>query len=201
MAEDRVFKGGPFDRSVVLLCVRWYLAYSLSLRELEGMMVERGISFDHATVHRWVIRHPSELLNRFNTSKHAVSEKWHLDETYIKVHGRWTYLYHAVDSNSDTEEFWVSKRRNLTAAKRFLHKALKRHGRPERIVIEGSETNREAILSCDMTDRLEDRSRGCLKPIGICQSAYLNYRIEQGHRAIERRIRLMVGSSPRVVPV
>ena len=70
------------------------------------------------------------------------------------------YLYRAIDSNGDTVEFWFSERRNLTAAKRFLRKALKRHGRPERIVIDGSRTNREAILSCDAADRLQDRS-GC----------------------------------------
>jgi transposase-like protein len=68
------------------------------------------------------------------------------------------YLYRAIDSNGDTVEFWFSERRNLTAAKRFLRKALKRHGRPERIVIDGSQTNREAILSCDTTSRLQDRS-------------------------------------------
>jgi transposase-like protein len=98
-----------------------------------------------------------------------------------------------MDSNGDTVEFWFSERRNLTAAKRFLRKALNRHGRPERIVIDGSQTNREAILSCDAADRLQDRSRRPLKPIHIRQSAYLNNRIEQDHRAIKRRIRPMLG--------
>ena len=103
------------------------------------------------------------------------------------------YLYRAIDSNGDTVEFWFSERRNLTAAKRFLRKALERHGRPERIVIDGSQTNREAILSCDTADRLQDRSRRQLKPIRIRQSAYLNNRIEQDHRAIKRRVRPMLG--------
>ena len=103
------------------------------------------------------------------------------------------YLYCAIDSNGDTVEFWFSERRNLTAAKRFLRKALKRHGRPERIVIDGSQTNREAILSCDTADRLQDRSRRRLKPIRIRQSASLNNRIEQDHRAIKRRVRPMLG--------
>jgi putative transposase len=109
------------------------------------------------------------------------------------VRGRWTYLYRAIDSTSGTVEFWFSEKRNLTAAKRFLGKALKRHGRPKRIVIDGSQTNREAILSCDTTDRLQDRSRRKLKPISIRQSAYLNNRIEQDHRAIKRRVRPMLG--------
>jgi transposase-like protein len=188
-----MFKGRHFDRSVILLCVRWYLAYNPSLRDLEEMMAERGISVDHATVGRWVVRYSPELLERFNRRKRAVTGKWHIDETYIKVRGRWTYLYRALDSNGDTVEFWFSERRNLAAAKRFLRRALKRHGRPERIVIDGSRTNREAIVSCDTTDRLRDRSQRQLKPIRIRQSAYLNNRIEQDHRAIKRRVRPMLG--------
>jgi transposase-like protein len=188
-----MFKGRQFDRSVILLCIRWYLAYNLSLRNLEEMMVERGISVDHATIGRWVVRYSPELLERFNRRKRSVGRKWHVDETYIKVRGRWMYLYRAIDSNGATVEFWFSERRNLAAAKRFLSKALKRHGRPERIVIDGSQTNREAILSCDATDRLEDRSRRELKPIRIRQSRYLNNRIEQDHRAVKRRVRPMLG--------
>ena len=90
-------------------------------------------------------------------------------------------------------EFWFSERRNLTAAKRFLRKALKRHGRSERIVIDGSQINREAILSCDAESRLQGRSRRSLKPIRIRQSQYLNNRIEQDHRAVKRRVRSMLG--------
>jgi transposase-like protein len=82
-AEGGVFKGRHFDRSVILLCVRWSLACSLSLRDLEEMMAERGVSVDHATVHRWVIRYSPELLERFNRRKRAVTSKWHSDETYV----------------------------------------------------------------------------------------------------------------------
>jgi transposase-like protein len=90
-------------------------------------------------------------------------------------------------------EFWFSERRNLTAAKRFLHRALKRHGRPDRIVIDGSQTNREAILACDTESRLQDRSGRRLEPIRIRQSQYLNNRIEQDHRTVKRRVRSMLG--------
>ena len=99
-------------------------------------------------------------------------------------------------------EFWFSERRHLTAAKRFLRKVLKRHGRPERIGSDGSQTNREAILACDTADRLQDKSGCKRKPITIRQSQYLNNRIEQDHRAIKRRVRSMLGfksmSSARV---
>jgi putative transposase len=198
-----MFKGRHFDGSVILLCVRWYFAYNLSLRNLEEMMAERGIGVDHATDGRWVVRYSRELLERFNRPKRPFTGKWHIDETYIKVRGCWMYLYRAIDSNGDTVEFWFSEKRNLTAAKRFLHKALKRHGRPERIVIDGSQTNRQAILSCDKIDRLQSRSRRDLKPIRIRQSRYLNNRIEQDHRAIKNRVRPMLGfqsvASARVI--
>jgi transposase-like protein len=148
-----MFKGRHFDRSVILLCVRWYLAYSLSLRDLEEMMDERGISVDDTTIHRWTVHYAPFLLEQFNRRKRPVIRRWHLYETYIKVRGQWRYLYRAIDSNGDTVEFWFSERHNLTAAKQFLGKALKRHGRPERIVIDGSQTNREAILSCETAPR------------------------------------------------
>nr|WP_230534327.1 IS6 family transposase [Microvirga roseola] len=156
-------------------------------------MAELGISIDHATVGRWVVRYSPELLERFNRRKRPVTRRWHVDETYIKVRGQWCYLYRAIDGNGDTVEFWFSERRNLTAAKQFLSRALRRHGRPERIVIDGSQTNREAIVSCDTAERLQDRSRREVKPIRIRQSAYLNNRIKQDHRAVKRRVRPMLG--------
>ncbi len=188
-----MFKGRHFDRSVILLCVRWYLAYSLSLRDLEEMMAERGVQVDHATIHRWTVHYAPLLLEQFNRRKRAVTGKWHIDETYVKVRGQWRYLYRAIDSNGDTVEFWLSEWRNLTAAKRFLRKALKRHGRPERIVIDGSQTNKEEILLCDAESRLQDRSRRRPEPIRIRQSRYLNNRVEQDHRAIKRRVQPMLG--------
>jgi len=188
-----MFKGRHFDRSVILLCVRWYLAYNLSLRGLVEMMAERGLSIDHSTVHRWVVHFSPELLQRFHQRKRAVTGKWHVDETYIKVRGQWMYLNRAIDSLGDTVEFQFSEHRDLTAAKRFFRKALQRHGRPDRVVIDGSQTNREAIVSCDTTNCLQDRPRRRLKPIRIRQSQYLNNRIEQDHRPIKRRVRPMLG--------
>lgn len=188
-----MFSGRHFDQSVILLCVRWYLAYNLSLRDLEEMMAERGIHVDHSTIHRWVVRFSPLLLERFNHRKRPVTRKWHVDETYVKVRGRWMYLYRAIDSLGDTVEFFFSEHRDLLAAKRFIRKALARHGRPERIVIDGSQTNHEAIIACDGESRLRNRSRRLLKPIRIRQSQYLNNRIEQDHRRIKRRIRSMLG--------
>lgn len=189
-----MFKGRHFDQSVILLCVRWYLAYSLSLRDLEELMAERGVVVDHSTVNRWVRRYSPMLLERFNRRKRSLSGRWHRDETYIKVRGQWMYLYRAIDSVGDTVEFLLAEQRDLLAAKRFMRKALSRHGRPDRIVIDGSQTNQEAIIACDGESRLQDQSGQRLKPIRIRRSQYLNNRIEQDHRRIKRRIRLMMGS-------
>lgn len=87
-----MFKGRHFDATIILLCVRWYLAYGLSFRDLEEMIAERGISVDHSTIHRWVVRYSLQLLDAFNARKRPVTGKWHVDETYIKVKGEGTYL-------------------------------------------------------------------------------------------------------------
>ena len=152
-------------------------------------MAERGIGVDHSTIHRWAVHFSPLLLKRFNQRKRAVTGKW----TYIKVRGRWMYLYRAIDRVGDTVEFWFSEHRDLLAAKRFFRKASERHGRPDRIVIDGSQTSREAIISCDAASRLQDRSRRKLTRIRIRQSQYLNNRIEQDHRRIKRRVRSMLG--------
>lgn len=104
-----MFKGRHFDKSIILLCVRWYLAYNLSLRDLKEIMAERGIKMDHSTVHRRVLHFSPKLLEFFNRRKRQVTRKWNLDETYIKVKGEWMYLYCAIDSNGDTVEFYFSR--------------------------------------------------------------------------------------------
>jgi putative transposase len=125
--------------------------------------------------------------------KLSISREWRIEETYIKVRSDWMYLYCAVNSHGCTVEFWFSERRDLVASKRLLNKAFKRYVRPERIVIHGSQTNREAVLSCDTTDRLWGRSRRKPKPIRICQSRFPNNRIEQDHRAVKHRGQPMIG--------
>ncbi|MDL2403806.1 IS6 family transposase [Rhizobium mayense] len=178
-----MFKGRQFDQS----------AYKLSLHDLEEMMAERGIKVDHTTIHRWTVRFSPLLLERFNQRKRTLTGKWHVDETYIKVRGQWMYFYRAIYNVGDTVEFWFSEQRDLPATKRFFRKALERHGRPDRVVIDGSQTNHEAIASCDTTNRSQDRARRRLKPILIRWRQYLNHRIEQDHRRIKRRVRLMLG--------
>ncbi|EXL01458.1 integrase [Aquamicrobium defluvii] len=134
------------------------------LRDLEEMMAERGIAVGHTTIHRWTVRCTPLLVARFKRRKRSVTGRWQMDEAYINVCGQWMYLCHAIDSVGDTVEFRFSEQRDLLSARRFFGKAPARHGRPDRIVIDGSQTNHEATVACDTTNRLRDRSRRRLKP-------------------------------------
>ena len=104
-ADTDLFKGRHFDRQVIILCVRWYLGYKLSSRDLVEMMGERGIELAHTTILRWVQRYVPEFEKRWSRYARAVGGSWRCDETYIKVNGRWTYLYRAVDKQRSNSGF------------------------------------------------------------------------------------------------
>src|SRR5882672_464958 len=125
-----LFKGRHFDQEIIVLCVRWYLRYKLSSRDLVQMMAERGIALTHTTILRWVQRFVPEFEKRWNQYSRTVGRSWRCDETYIRVKGRWTYLYRAVDRQGRTVDFLLSKRRDVAAAKRFFSKAMKNHATP-----------------------------------------------------------------------
>src|SRR4029450_3729841 len=132
-ADTDLFKGRHFDRQVIILCVRWYLGYKLSSRDLVEMMGERGIELAHTTILRWVQRYVPEFEKRWSRYARTVGGSWRCDETYIKVNGRWTYLYRAVDKRGRTVDFRLSERRDVAAAKAFFRKAVKNHGTPRGI--------------------------------------------------------------------
>src|SRR5437764_2170437 len=119
-ADSDLFKGRHFDQQVIVLCVRWYLGYKLSSRDLVNMMDERGILLAHTTVLRWVQRYVPEFEKRWDRYARSVGGSWRCDATYIKVKGRWTYLYRAVDKEGRTVDFLLSERRDLDAAKRLF---------------------------------------------------------------------------------
>src|SRR6202012_4484667 len=104
-ALRKVIKRMHYPLEVMLTCVTWYVAYPLSLRHIEEIMAERGVVVDHATVHRWSLKIVPGMANIFPRRKSSVGVSWRMDETYIKVHGRWRYLYRAVDSDGDTVDF------------------------------------------------------------------------------------------------
>ena len=132
------FKGAHFVRDIILTCVRWYLAYPLSYRQVEELMEERGVSVDHATIQRWVLKDSPLLEENFHRRKRPVGRRWHMDETYIRVKGQWRYLYRAVDTSGQTIDFLLTEHRDTEAALRFLTQAIRRHGVPEKITIDGS---------------------------------------------------------------
>jgi len=120
------FKWRHYQGGVILGCVRWYCKYGISYRELEEMMLERGFEVDHTTLYRWVQHYAPDMEKRMRWYyKPTMGYSWRVDETYVKVKGKWTYLYRAIDKHGDTIDFYLSPTRNKKAAKRFLGKALK----------------------------------------------------------------------------
>jgi transposase-like protein len=183
-AVAKVLKRLHYPLDVILLCVRWYVAYPLSLRHLEQMMAERGISVDHSTVHRWALKLLPVLEKAFRRCKRAVGGSWRMDETYIRVRGEWKYLYRAVDNAGNTIDFLQRAHRDKVAARRHFEKAIARNGEPETVTIDKSGSNLAALQALNAERET---------PIRIRQKKYLNNVVEQDHRAIKRRTRPMLG--------
>jgi putative transposase len=183
-AVARVLKRLHYPLDVMLMCVRWYVAYGLSVRNLEEMMAERGIQVDHSTVHRWATKLLPVLEKAFRHHKRPVGRSWRVDETYIKVKGHWKYLYRAVDKAGHTVDFLLRAHRDKAAAHRYFEKSIDQNGEPETVTIDKSGANLAA---------LEALNAGRDTPIKIRQNKYLNNIVEQDHRAIKRRTRPMLG--------
>ena len=134
MPLSSAFAGFRFPPEVILLAVRWYLRFGLSYRDLEELLAERGIEVDHVTLFRWVQRFTPEIVEAAHPCRHAVGSRWFVDETYVKVSGVWRYVYRAVDDDGQVIDVFVSKRRDLAAAKRCFGWALQNHGTPDVVV-------------------------------------------------------------------
>ena len=120
------FKWRHFDGALIIWAVRWYCKYGISYRELSEMLEERGVKVNYSTIYRWVQKYAPEMHKRLKYyTSHSFNDSWRVDETYIKVKGKWTYLYRAVDSKGNTIDFYLSATRNAKAAKIFLGKALR----------------------------------------------------------------------------
>src|SRR5215471_8783173 len=133
------FKGAHFPHDIILMGVRWYVAYPLSTHHVEELMEERGVAVDHATIQRWVVKYSPRLEEAFHRRKRPVWISWRMDETYIKVKGEWKYLYRAVDKYGETIDFLLTEHRDKEAALQFLKNAIRRHGLPETITIDANE--------------------------------------------------------------
>ena len=125
--DRSAFAGFRFPPEVITVAVRWYLRYGLSYRDVEELLAERGIEVDHVTVYRWVQRFTPLLADAARPLRHATGDRWFVDETYVKVAGRWRYLYRAVDQYGQVIDVLVSDQRDTAAARRFFTRAL-RHG-------------------------------------------------------------------------
>lgn len=187
MTDRELFRGRHFDREIILLCVRWYVTYSLSSRDLVEMMAERGLAISHTTILRWVQRFVPEFVKRWKHLAVPVGRSWRVDETYVRIAGRWCYLYRAVDKQGRTVDFRLSARRDVAAAKAFFRQALELHGRtPRRVTLDGYQASHRALRELKNTDRSWRRTK-------VRSSQYLNNLIEQDHRGVKRRIRPMLG--------
>ena len=116
------------DADVTVLAVRWYLRFGLSYRDVEELLTERGVEVDHVTVYRWVQRFTPLLAEAARPCRHAVGQRWFVDETYVKVGGRWRFVYRAIDQFGHVIDVFVSTRRDSTAARRFFERGLKQDG-------------------------------------------------------------------------
>jgi IS6 family transposase len=179
-----LFKRRRFPVEIILLCVRWYCKYGISYRDLAEMMQERGVKVDPSTLFRWVQRYAPEIEKRVRRYQGHRSGSWRVDETYVRVGGKWTYLFRAVDKHGRLIAFMLSDRRNTQAAYRFLRKAVKTMSEnpPESITTDKLASHPRAIR------RLQNE--GLLpKEVMHRTSKYLNNIIEADHGALKRVIR------------
>jgi putative transposase len=184
------FKGRHFPKRIILMAVRWYVAYPLSYRNIEELMAERGVKLDHSVVQKWVIHYAPLLESEFRNRKKSTGSSWRMDETYVKVSGKWAYLYRAVDKAGKTIDFMLSKKRDRKSVLKFFKKAIGSSGVPEKVNIDKSGSNTAAL------NRIND----LLFLFGlwhliieIRQVKYLNNMIEQDHRGIKKVVKVTTG--------
>jgi transposase-like protein len=174
------FAGFRFPPEVIMLAVRWYLRFGLSYRDLEELLAERGVEVDHVTLFRWVQRFTPLLVDAARPCRHAVGARWFVDETYVKVAGRWRYVYRAVDEHGQVIDVFVSARRDLRAARRFFTRAIGAHGQPDEVVT-------------DLAQALETAIEELVPAAFHNTGQYANNRVECDHGRPKARLRPMRG--------
>jgi transposase, IS6 family len=172
--------GYRFPREVIAVAVRWYLRYGLSYRDVEELLSERGIEVDHVTVYRWVQTFTPEFIDAARPARHAVGDRWFVDETYVKVAGRWTYLYRGVDQHGQVIDVLVSTRRDAAAARAFFTRALRHGPVPTEVTTDRAPVYPRVI---------EDAAPRARHELG----QHENNRIEADHGRLKARLRPMSG--------
>jgi transposase, IS6 family len=188
MGQGGWFKGRQFTAEVILWAVRWYLQFPVSYRDLELMLQDRGVLVDHTTIFRWSQTYAAELEKRIRPHLRVSDGSWRVDETYVKVKGRCTYLYRAVDSRGQTIDFLLSVKRDAEAAKRFFRKALAQPHTvdPRTMTVHKNAAYPKAFAEMKKHGELRRSSR-------LRQVKYLNNIVEQDHRRIKRLVRPGLG--------
>jgi transposase-like protein len=186
--RDPIYRGRRFQTETIELCVRWYITYRLSYRDLVAMMAEQGIVVSHTTVMRWVLRYVPEYEKRWARHERQVGCSWRMDETAIRVRGKSVYLYRAVDGHGKTVDSLLREDRGISAAQAFFRKAAAKHQMqwPRSVTLDGNAASHRAMrLLCDEDSRW--------RPVLVRCCRYLNNIVEQDHRAIKRRCASMLG--------
>ena len=148
------FKGRHFEGQIIILCVSWYTSFKLSLRDFVIMMADRGITLTHTTILRWVPSYLPEFEKRWSRYARPVGGSWRMDEIYIKVGGRWVYLYRAGDKAGRTVDFFLSRNRDVNAAKSFLRSAMKNRRTPTKITLDAYAASHRAVREMKETGKL-----------------------------------------------
>jgi transposase, IS6 family len=174
------FAGFRFPPDVIMVAVRWYLRYGLSYRDVEELLAERGIAVDHVTIYRWVQRFTPLLIDAARPCRHVPGDRWFVDETYVKVAGRWVYLYRAIDQFGQVIDVLVSEKRDLAATRRFFTRALQHGPRPTEV-----STDRAPAYP-----RVLDELLPAARHI---RQQYANNPIEADHGRLKARLRPMRG--------
>jgi transposase-like protein len=175
------FAGFRFPPDVIVLAVRWYLRFGLSYRDLEELLTERRIEVDHVTVYRWVVRFAPLLAEAARPCRHAVGDRWQVDETYVKVAGQWRYVYRAIDQFGQVIDVFVSARRDAKAARRFFQRAIGTMGVAPVEVVTDHAPVYPAVLEELLPTAWHRTDR------------YANNRVEGDHGRLKARLRPMRG--------
>jgi putative transposase len=178
------FRGSQFERQIIVWGVRWYVAYQISYQQLEEITGERGVAVDHSPLNRWVIKFAPEFEKEYRRRQRPVGRSWRVDETYVKIKGKWAYLHRAVDKEGHTIDFLLTPQRNQDAAEAFLRTAIGNQQLPEKITIDESGANTAAIKHYNRTHQTA---------IVIRHSKHLNNIVEQSHRGVKRITHPMLG--------
>jgi len=203
-APGSEFAGFRFPPEVITLAVRWYLRFGLSYRDVEELLAERGIEVDHATLFRWVARFTPLFTEAARPCRHTPGDRWFIDETYVKVLGRWRYLYRAVDQFGQVIDALLSPNRDKTAARRFFTRALAGVTAPAEVTTAGPGRTRGCSTSCcpsPSTSPCATRTTGSRPTTAGSSPGFGHARPETRPLAADRRGRACLRTEPAARPL